>query len=161
MTIDLIKEILGEKPKGGRLLGIDQGQKRHGLAISDPLQSMASAIETIQVTKFSKDVEKLAAIYNEYECVGMVIGLPLNMDGSEGSRAQSVRQFAQNIAERKELFKGKVWIGLWDERLSTSAAQDMLIEEIDMNRKRRKQVVDKLAAQIILQGALDYIQSQK
>tara|TARA_Y100001001_G_C7873997_1_gene262205 strand:+ start:203 stop:685 length:483 start_codon:yes stop_codon:yes gene_type:complete len=157
MTIGLVKEILGDKPREGRLLGIDQGQKRHGIAISDPFQNMATALETIQTTKFSKDVEQLASIYNEYECVGMVIGLPLNMDGSEGPRAQSVRQFAQNIKNRSELFKTPLWIGLWDERLSSSAAQDMLIEEVDMNRKRRGQVIDKLASQIILQGALDFI----
>lgn len=156
MGIAQLTQNISKKPAIGRLLGIDQGDKRIGLAISDPLQSIATPLQTVDKTKFSKYILEIKKVFDEYEVKGLVIGYPLNMDGSEGPRCNAVRDFAQNIYDRKDLFGEDLWISLWDERLTTSAVNDFLIDEVDMNRKRRKQVVDKMAAQLILQGALDY-----
>ena len=132
-----------------RLLGLDLGEKSIGLALSDPGRIIASPLETLQRTRFSADVETLRALMDEHGIGAIVIGLPLNMDGSEGPRCQSVRQFADNLLEKME-----VPIAFWDERLSTVAVTRTLLEA-DMSRKRRAQVVDKMAAAYILQGALD------
>jgi len=138
-------------PKKGRLLGLDLGTKTIGLALSDSNWQVSSAIETIRRTKFTKDLEALKALIAERGVKGLVLGLPVNMDGSEGPRCQSTRQFASNLEKMGEL---DLPILLWDERLSTSAVQRFLIDEVDMNRKRRKEVVDKMAAGYILEGAL-------
>ena len=136
------------RPK--RLLGFDIGTTTIGLALSDGSWTIASPLETIRRTKFSKDVLILERIVREREVGGFVLGLPVNMDGSEGPRCQSVRQFAENLLARIDLP-----LAFWDERLSTAAIQRMLVDEADMSRKRRGEVVDKLAAAYILQGALD------
>jgi putative Holliday junction resolvase len=154
MPIGLLRDILDKKPREGRLIGLDQGTKRTGVAISDPMQSIASAIEVIERKKFSVDVKRLKEIYDEYEVKGFIIGYPLNMDGTEGPRCDSVKDYALNI-KQTGLFGTDPWIAFYDERLSTAAAQDFLIEQVDMNRRRRSQVIDKMAAQNILQGALD------
>ena len=133
-----------------RLLGLDVGQKTIGLAISDSAYTIGSPLETIRRTKFTKDAERISEVVEENEIGGLVIGLPINMDGSEGPRCQSVRQFSQNL----EKMLGIPYV-FWDERLSTAVVERMLVEEADMSRKRRAQVVDKLAAAYILQGALD------
>jgi len=133
-----------------RLLGFDVGEKTIGLALSDAMLSVASPLETIRRRKFSVDVERLVVLCAEHGIGGLVVGLPINMDGSEGPRVQSVRQFARNVDARLDLP-----YAFWDERLSTAAVQRMLVEEADMTRKRRGEVVDKLAATYILQGALD------
>ena len=132
-----------------RLLGLDLGKKTIGLALSDPGRIIASPLETLQRTRFSADVETLRALMDGHGIGALVIGLPLNMDGSEGPRCQSVRQFADNLLEKMD-----VPIAFWDERLSTVAVTRTLFEA-DMSRKRRAQVVDKMAAAYILQGALD------
>jgi len=146
-----VHEALANLPAAGRLLGLDVGSKTIGLAISDSRRSIASPLETIRRKKLTHDVAALSAILAERQVTALVIGLPVNMDGSEGPRCQSVRQFAANIRERG--------IGLpqafWDERLSTAAVERFLIGEADMTRQRRAQVVDKMAAAYILQGALD------
>ncbi|MGD8810281.1 MAG: Holliday junction resolvase RuvX [Gammaproteobacteria bacterium] len=137
-------------PKGTRLLGLDLGDKTIGLAISDPGLSIASPIETIRRGKFTRDAEALIAIIESRGVGGLVLGLPVNMDGSEGPRCQSTRQFAANLLQKIDLP-----IAFWDERLSTAAVQRLLTDEADMTRKRRGAVVDKMAAAYILQGALD------
>ncbi len=134
---------------GQRLIGIDVGTKTLGLALSDVSRMIASALETIRRTKFKLDAARLLAIASEHRVGGFVIGLPLNLDGREGPRAQACRAFARNLAALTPapmLF--------WDERLSTAEAERMLISN-DTTRQRRAEVIDKLAATIILQGALD------
>ena len=133
----------------GALMGLDPGTKTIGVAVSDGLQMTATALETIHRRKFAQDAARLAEIAQGRSIAGVVVGLPLNMDGSEGPRAQSSRAFARNVAE-----KLGVPVALWDERLTTAAAERMLIEA-DTSRKRRAEVIDAVAAQHILQGALD------
>jgi putative Holliday junction resolvase len=140
---------LAHLPPAGKLLGLDLGTKTIGVAISDGMRFSATPLLTIQRTKFTADAERLRLLVIDNAAVGIVIGLPLNMDGSEGPRAQSTRAFARNLARLVDLPTA-----FWDERLSTSAVTRTLIEA-DMRRDRRAEVVDKLAASYILQGALD------
>ena len=134
---------------GQRILGLDLGSKTIGLALSDTLRMIASPMEVIHKSKFTKDAEKLIGIIKEHNIAALVIGLPKNMDGSEGARCQSSRQFAVNFTEKHD-----IPIIFWDERLSTVAVTRTLLEA-DTSRKKRKIVVDKMAAAYILQGALD------
>jgi len=138
-------------PRGAPLLGLDLGEKTIGLALSDGSLTIATPLETIRRTKFTPDARRLAAIIAEHGVGGLVVGLPVNMDGSEGPRCQSVRQFAANFLEKTE-----IPIAFWDERLSTAAVTRTLLDA-DVSRKRRAEVVDKMAAGYILQGALDRI----
>jgi putative Holliday junction resolvase len=140
---------LAALPASGKLLGLDLGTRTIGVALSDGLRYSATPLETIRRTKFTADAARLLALVAENAVVGIVLGLPLNMDGSEGPRAQSTRAFARNLARLVE-----VPIAFWDERLSTSAVTRTLIEA-DVRRDRRAEVVDKLAASYILQGALE------
>lgn len=132
------------------MLGLDVGSKTVGMAVSDSEFKIATAIDTIRRTKFTQDFEQLKEIIADRNIGGLVIGLPISMDGTEGPACQSIRQFGTNITDRME-----TGIAFWDERLSTSAVQRFLTDEADMTRKRRSEVVDKLAATYILQGALD------
>src|SRR5690554_5269637 len=143
-------------PPRSRLLGLDLGEKTVGLAIATSDLSLASPLETIQRTKFTEDVQRLADICREQRVGGLVLGLPLNMDGSEGKRARSTRQFARNL---EELAGFTLPIAYWDERLSTAAIERFLVEDVDMSRRRRGQVVDKMAAAFILQGAIDALRN--
>jgi putative Holliday junction resolvase len=136
-------------PKNGKLMGLDLGTKTIGVAISDGMRYSATPLVTINRTKFNEDAEKLIELVAENTAVGIVLGLPLNMDGSEGPRAQSTRAFARNLG-----LKLLMPIVFWDERLSTAAVTRTLIEA-NTRRKRRDEVVDKLAASYILQGFLD------
>lgn len=136
-------------PATGKLLGLDLGTKTIGVAISDGMRYSATPLETIRRTKFTEDANRLLALISANNVVGLVLGLPLNMDGSEGPRVQSTRAFARNLAQ-----KTPIPIAFWDERLSTSAVTRMLIEA-DVRRDTRAEVVDKLAASYILQGALE------
>lgn len=138
---------------GCRLIGIDVGTKTLGLALSDVSLLIASALETIRRTKFTPDVGHLLGLSAKLGVGGFVIGLPLNLDGTQGPRAQATRAFARNLAGLTPHP-----LLLWDERLSTAEAERMLIAN-DMTRKRRAEVIDKLAATIILQGALDRMRS--
>ena len=133
-----------------RLLGLDLGSKSIGLALSDTTWRIASPLETIHRRKLSVDLERLFALVDEFDVGGFVIGLPVNMDGSEGSRCQATRAFAANVLRRHS-----IPIAFQDERLSTVAVERMLVEEIDSTRKRRAKLVDKLAATYILQILLD------
>jgi putative Holliday junction resolvase len=135
-----------------RLLGLDLGSKTIGLALSDVLRSIATPFDTIRRGKFAADAEILLAIVDKQGVGGLVIGLPLEMDGREGPRCQSVRQFAANLLAVRDLP-----VAFWDERLSTAAVTRTLIEA-DTTRKRRAEVVDKMAAAYILQGYLDATQ---
>ena len=136
-------------PARGALVGLDLGTKTIGVAVSDPDRRLATGVETIRRKTFKQDAARLLAIAAERKAVGFVLGLPINMDGSEGPRAQSTRAFARNLSKLTELV-----IGLWDERLSTAAVERELIA-MDVSRARRAQVIDEHAAIFILQGALD------
>lgn len=150
MPVCTVMELSGHVAKGKRLLGLDLGERTIGLALSDPGRTVASPLETIQRGKFTRDAEALIRVIEQQGVGGLVIGLPVNMDGSEGPRCQSTRQFAANL-----LTKIEIPIAFWDERLSTAAVERLLTDEADMTRKRRGEVVDKMAAAYILQGALD------
>jgi len=142
-------------PHRGRLMGLDLGTKTIGVAISDGLQMTATPAETIKRKKFTVDAERLDTLITENAIVGVIIGLPLNMDGTEGPRAQSTRAFARNLGNRTTLP-----IVFWDERLSTAAVTRTMIEA-DLSRARQAEVVDKLAASYILQGALDRLRRRR
>jgi putative Holliday junction resolvase len=136
-------------PPRGRLIGLDLGTKTIGVAVSDPDRRLATTVTTVMRKAFAKDVQQILALAAERRVVGFVLGLPINMDGSEGPRAQSTRAFARNLARATELP-----IALWDERLSTAAVERELIAA-DASRKQRAAVIDAHAAAYILQGALD------
>ena len=139
----------------GSLLGLDLGTKTIGVASSDPDRRLAAGVETVARKTFTADARRLLALAAERSAVGFVLGLPINMDGTEGPRAQSTRAFARNFAKLTELP-----IALWDERLSTAAVERELIA-IDMSRARRAEVIDQHAAAYILQGALDRLAGLK
>ena len=136
-------------PARGALIGLDLGTKTIGVASSDPDRRLATGVETVMRKNFSADAARLLALAAERKAAGFVLGLPVNMDGSEGPRAQSTRAFARNLARLTELP-----IALWDERLSTAAVERELIAA-DVTRARRAKVIDQHAAVFILQGALD------
>ena len=136
-------------PARGALIGLDLGVKTIGVATSDPDRRLATGVETVVRTNFSADARRLLALAAERKAVAFVLGLPLNMDGTEGRRAQSTRSFARNLARLTELP-----IALWDERLSTAAVERDLIAA-DVSRAKRRAVIDQHAAAFILQGALD------
>jgi putative Holliday junction resolvase len=136
-------------PPRGALIGLDLGSKTIGVAASDPDRRLAATVETVSRTRFTLDAERLLALAGERRAVGFVLGLPINMDGTEGPRAQATRAFARNFSKLTALP-----IALWDERLSTAAVERALIEA-DASRKKRKAVIDQHAAAYILQGALD------
>jgi putative Holliday junction resolvase len=136
-------------PSRGALFGLDLGSKTIGIAISDPERRIASPLHTITRKTFTADATALLAEANRHAIAALVLGLPLNMDGSEGPRVQATRAFARNLGKLTDLP-----IAYWDERLSTAAVTRTLIDA-DASRKRRGEVVDKMAAAYILQGALD------
>lgn len=147
-----ILELDGLAPRIGprqRLIGADLGSKTIGLALSDVERRIATPLETIKRTKFSKDAARLVALMETFDVAALVIGLPLNMDGSEGPSAQAARAFARNF----EPLSGRPCV-FWDERLSTVAVTRSLIAQ-DVSRAKRAEAVDKMAAAFILQGALD------
>ncbi|MEM6466546.1 MAG: Holliday junction resolvase RuvX [Pseudomonadota bacterium] len=149
MILEDITEFAKACPMPGALAGLDLGTKTIGLAISDLRQSVATPAETIQRKKFSTDAAALLALCTTRNVTGLVLGLPLNMDGSEGPRVQSTRAFSRNLTSLTDLP-----IAFWDERLSTVAAERALLDA-DTSRKRRAQIIDHVAAGYILQGALD------
>ena len=144
-----VDDLAAALPAQGALMGLDLGTKTIGLAISDPGRRIASPLKTIARTKFKADAAALLKEAETHAVAALVVGLPLNMDGSEGPRAQATRAFARNLAALTDLP-----ILFWDERLSTAAVTRTLIEA-DASRKRRGEVVDKMAAAYILQGLLD------
>jgi putative holliday junction resolvase len=136
-------------PPRGALIGLDLGSKTIGVAASDPDRRLAMPVETIARRRFAQDAERLFWLAAERRAVGFVLGLPVNMDGTEGPRAQATRAFARNLAKLTALP-----VALWDERLSTAAVERALIAA-DASRAKRKAVIDQHAAAYILQGALD------
>jgi putative Holliday junction resolvase len=144
-----VEEMADQLPRRGALIGIDLGTKTIGVAASDPERRLATGVETIARTNFKTDAARLLALAAERKGVAFVVGLPINMDGSEGPRAQSARAFARNLARLTELP-----IALWDERLSTAAVERELIAA-DVSRGKRAKVIDQHAAAFILQGVLD------
>jgi putative Holliday junction resolvase len=142
-------EAAAHLPVRGALIGLDLGSKTIGVASSDPDRRLATGVETIARKNFTADAARVLALAAERKAAGFVLGLPVNMDGSEGPRAQSTRAFARNLSRLTELP-----IALWDERLSTTAVERELIA-VDMSRARRAEVIDQHAAIFILQGALD------
>ena len=149
MTAPIHDDVTALAGISGPLIGLDLGTKTIGVAVSDGLRITSTALETIRRTKFTADAARLEAIIAGRGVVGVVLGLPRNMDGSEGPRCQSTRAFARNLAARISQP-----IAFWDERLSTVAAEQALLAA-DASRKRRAEVIDKVAAAVILQGALD------
>jgi putative Holliday junction resolvase len=155
MAIGTLVDMAPLWPARGSLLGLDLGTKTIGVASSDPDRRLAAGVETVARKTFTADARRLLALAAERSAVGFVLGLPINMDGTEGPRAQSTRAFARNFAKLTELP-----IALWDERLSTAAVERELIA-IDMSRARRAEVIDQHAAAYILQGALDRLAGLK
>ena len=149
MIYETVEELHADLPPLTALMGLDLGDRTIGVAVSDRVRSVATPLETVRRKKFGVDADRLIALLNEREIGGVVLGLPRNMDGTEGPRCQSTRAFARNFSHR--------WPGaitFWDERLSTVAAEKALLEA-DTTRKRRAEVIDHVAASYILQGALD------
>ena len=151
MICEAMEDFAAALPRDRALAGLDLGTKTIGVAVSDRRLSVATPLETIKRTKFTADANALLAICAKREIGGLVLGLPRNMDGSEGPRCQSTRAFARNLERLTDLP-----ITFWDERLSTVAAERALLEA-DTTRKRRSEVIDHVAAGYILQGALDRI----
>lgn len=150
MALMELQNIPSQLTRGQRLMGLDLGSKTIGLALSDVMLSVASPLETVRRSKFTQDAQRLIELIQEHDVGALVLGMPYEMDGSEGKRCQSTRDFAINFKKLRDMP-----ISYWDERLSTSAVERMLVDDVDMTRKRRGEVVDKLAAAYILQGALD------
>ena len=150
-TLPELRELL---PQGRCLLGIDPGSVAIGVAVSDPNWVIASPLATITRKNFAADSAALIKLINERRAGGLIVGLPRNMDGSEGPSAQSARAFVRNLFERSPLPDPAMPVVFWDERLSTAAVERFLIGT-DMTRKRRDAIIDKTAAAYILQGALD------
>ena len=155
MIVDKLIDLPKHLAEKDSLIGLDLGTKTIGLAVSDNRRMLASSITVIVRKKFTIDAQTLINYALEYEVGGIIIGLPVNMNGTEGPRSQSTRQFAENLASKTALP-----ISFWDERLSTQAVEKNLIAQ-NVSRRRRKKVVDKLAAQFILQGALDFLQNNQ
>ena len=151
MLIDLPTDFLRLLPPNGRLLCLDVGEKTIGLALSDGSRTIASPLETIERKKFQKDMEHLQRVVQKHAIAGLVIGYPVNMDGSLGPRTQSVRTFVSTMSKHIDLP-----MVLWDERMSTMAVERMMVQA-DLSRERRSQLVDKLAASYMLQGFLDSV----
>ncbi len=144
-----VEDLAERLPVKARLIGIDLGAKTIGLAVSDVERRLASPLKTLPRGAFQKDADALIAIFAEFEISGVILGLPLDLEGRDGPRAQSTRAFARNLTTRTDLP-----IAYWDERFSTAAVTRALIAN-DVSRARRAEVVDKMAAAYILQGALD------
>jgi putative Holliday junction resolvase len=148
-------EAIATLPRGRRALGFDLGTKTIGLALSDVERRIATPLETIARTKFARDVDRLEEIVRRFDVGGLVLGLPVNMNGSEGPRAQATRAFARNLVVRLSLP-----LAFWDERLSTAAVERAMIVA-DTSRARRAEIIDRTAAAYILQGALDRMQAHR
>lgn len=153
MTSTMMDGYLKALPREGRLLGLDVGETTIGLALSDASRMIASPLQTIERKKFARDLSLLQQVIATHHICGLVIGYPVNMDGSEGPRTQSMRTFASNITRQI-----KLPYLLWDERMSTMAVERVMLEA-DMSRARRAELVDKLAAAYMLQGVLDRIKN--
>ena len=154
MPVCDLTELPAVLPPGTPLVGLDLGEKTIGVAVSDATRAIATPVELIRRSKFSREAERLFELMDERRAAGVVIGLPVNMDGTEGPRCQSTRAFARNLMRLRDLP-----VAFWDERMSSMAVNRMLIGEADVTRARRAELVDKAAAAWILQGALDRLRN--
>ncbi|MGH6997751.1 MAG: Holliday junction resolvase RuvX [Phenylobacterium sp.] len=150
MAVVDLTELPALLPRYSALIGLDLGEKTIGVAVSDVTRMVGSPLELIRKTKFTAEANRLFALIDGREVGAIVIGLPINMDGTEGARCQSNRAFARNLLRLRD-----IPIAFWDERMSSMAVNRVLIEEADVTRARRAELVDKMAAAWILQGALD------
>ena len=150
MAVVDLTELPALLPRYSALIGLDLGEKTIGVAVSDVTRMVGSPLELIRKTKFTAEANRLFALIDERDVGAIVIGLPVNMDGTEGTRCQSNRAFARNLLRLRD-----IPIAFWDERMSTMAVNRVLVEEADVTRARRAELVDKMAAAWILQGALD------
>jgi len=148
-----VKDFASHRERGRRIMGIDLGEKTIGIAISDDTWRIATPVMVIRRTNRNADIASVLNLANQYHALGIVVGLPKNMNGSIGPQGEKMREFARSLSELSQIL-----IALWDERLSTAAVNRTLLEA-DMSRKRRGEVVDKLAATFILQGALDHLRA--
>lgn len=159
--IDMLKNMADSCPQDKALLGLDVGKKTIGVALCHGGHALATPLLTIKRTKFTRDILELEALVKEYDVGGFIIGLPVNMDGSEGPRAQSVRDFAAELVRYPAVVGAQPWVALWDERLSTVSVEDMVDTFVDKKSKRRgakdSGLIDKLAAHLILEGALEFM----
>ncbi|UWQ47223.1 Holliday junction resolvase RuvX [Leisingera aquaemixtae] len=155
MIHDVFEDFAAALPPMSALMGLDLGTKTIGVAVSDRIGAVATPLETVKRKKFSADAARLLEIIRARDISGILLGLPRNMDGTEGPRCQSTRAFARNLTQLTDLP-----ISFWDERLSTVAAEKALLEA-DTTRKRRAEVIDHVAASYILQGALDRMRHLK
>jgi putative Holliday junction resolvase len=151
MAVVDILDLPAALPAMTPLMGLDLGEKTIGVAVSDATRMIATPLELIRKTKFTEDAARLFKLMDGRKSLGLVIGLPVNMDGTEGPRCQSSRAFGRNLLR----LRPELTIAYWDERLSSAAVNRMLIGEADLTRARRADLVDKAAAAYILQGALD------
>jgi putative Holliday junction resolvase len=149
-VLDLL-DLPAALPPYAPVIGLDLGEKTIGVAVSDATRAIASPLELIRKAKFTDDANRLFSLMESRGAKGAVIGLPVNMDGTEGPRCQSSRAFGRNLLR----LRPELPIAFWDERLSTAAVQRMMTDEMDLSRARRAELVDKMAATYILQGALD------
>lgn len=165
LAVDLLQNLVATAPTGRRLLGVDLGSKTIGLSVCDSLWQIATPLEIIRRGRFFEDMKSLGRIISDYEIGGFVFGWPLHMGGDAGAACDRVRSFIDEMKNHDEVLGisqwKTVWVALWDERLSTQAVHSFLVETVDMSRTKRAQIVDKLAAQIILQGAIDFMARQK
>lgn len=150
MSVLEIADLTSALPPGAPVVGLDLGAKTIGVAVSDTSRLIASPLALIRRGKFTHDAETLFRLFDDRGAAGLVIGLPVNMDGGEGPRCQSARAFARNLLRLRD-----IPIAFWDERLSSVAVNRLLVDEADVSRARRADLVDKMAAAWILQGALD------
>lgn len=155
MICETVEDFAAALPAHRAVAGLDFGDKTIGIAVSDRMLSVATPLQTIRRDKFTTDAASLLTVLTAREIGGIILGLPRNMDGSEGPRCQKTRAFARNLSRLTDLP-----IGYWDERLSTVAATRALLEA-DTSRKRRAEVIDHVAASYILQGALDRLANLK
>ncbi|MEN8893383.1 Holliday junction resolvase RuvX [Planktotalea arctica] len=155
MIYESLEDFAVALPAQRAIAGLDLGTKTIGVAVSDRLMSVATPLETVRRSKYTADAARLEQIFKAREIGGIILGLPFNMDGSEGPRCQSTRAFARNFARQSDLP-----IAYWDERLSTVAAERALLEA-DTSRKRRSEVIDHVAASYILQGLLDRLHNMR
>lgn len=155
MSTVTLAEIKKNLTAGQRIMALDIGTKTVGIAVSDPGLSIATPVTTVRRTKFTEDIKHIAAEMKNRNIGAVVIGLPLNTDGSEGPKCQSVREFARNLERNADVFPNPFVIAFFDERFSTAASHRFMIDEFDLSRKKRGAVIDKMAAQHILQSALD------
>ena len=163
MTVSkhLLKNRAPQCPFPARLLGVDLGKKTIGLAVSNDMQTVATPLETVKRTKFSQDVMVLAAVLDDYNIQGIVFGYPLHMDGRRSGGCDAVESFVDEMRKHDSVAGRHLWIAFHDERLSTVSVEESVDQFVDKKSAKESGVTDKLAAQVILQGALDYMARQR